>query len=232
MDKRFKDKTACVTYISFLWGIAMFIIAFILEGWNMDNLEKVSSHPVGILAITLIIGCVVLFILNIRRGEPSPDELVNKRDRRLPVLLSLVEKITKYIKTTYTISKYDSLYNLSNLGLTTLLVLINNNDEYLRLKIDEVGSLVDSINMISKQLQNGRLDRLINQTFQDEHKARSQLIVIRLFQKNYPHLKRNDRKMLEAESQLRKPNNVRKFGKTLKSLYSHIEMMEKGGDLW
>ncbi|MFC1949377.1 hypothetical protein ACFLW0_04315 [Chloroflexota bacterium] len=232
MDKRYKDKTALVTYISIGWGMAMFIITFILEGWNMDNIEKVISHPVGILAILLIIACIGLFIWNLRRKELSPDDLVKKRDSRLSDLLLLKNNIDEYIKVTYAISKSDSLYSLNDASFTTLLMLLNGNNEYQKLKIDKVGSLIDSINVISIRLQNSKIEKLINQTYKDEHKARSQQISIRLLRNNYPHRKRNESKLLEVEAQQRKANNTRKFAKTLKKLYGYIELMERGGDLW
>lgn len=231
MSNKYFNKVAVCSYATFFISSSIFGIQFLYEGWSAKGF-KPMLNPLGFVFIGIAIFAVALFIWNIRREELSPDELVKKRDERLPDLLLLKDEIGKYIKTTHEISKNDGLYPPDNLSSTPLLMLINNNDEYLKLKIDGAVSLVDSINLISVRLRNSKLDKLINQTFQDEHKARSQQIVIRLFRNNYPHSKRNERKLLEVESQLRKANNVRKFAKTLKKLYSHIEMMEIGGDLW
>jgi len=96
----------------------------------------------------------------------------------------------------------------------------------------ELGNLVDTINLLATQLRDSNLEKLITQVFQDEHKARSQRIVIRSFRSSRPHLKRNERKLLDAEAQLRKSNNELRFSKTLKKFYGRIGTMKCGKDLW
>lgn len=233
MGKRFTDKTAFVTYISFGWGVAMFSISFVLEGWSMDNLMKLLQSPLGIGGIALAIICVFLFIWNLRREELSPDELVIKRDSRLPELSEIKEKIDEYMRKTYTISRDERLYDIKKYGLgdkpsfATFLTISKGNNQYLTLKNDDdsLGSLLNTVQVISKRVTNSRLDKLINNVIQSEHETRSQQISIRLYRKQYQHTKRNEEKLLKSE-------NIIVFANKLKRLYSYIEMMKRGGDLW
>lgn len=109
MDKRFRDRTAILTYISLLWGFAMLIVSSKLEKWTMDNIKNLISDPVGILALLLIVACFVLFILNQMHKELLPDKLVEKYDKSKPELESLKNMLDDYINKIHKLLKDDSL---------------------------------------------------------------------------------------------------------------------------
>jgi len=204
----------------------------------MNNLEKVISHPVGILAIVLIVGCVFLFIWNLRRKELTSYEFVVKRDARLPDLSQLKKQLQEYFRKTYVLSRNSNLYNASIYGISSHSQIIrwfqlsNNNREYLKFKVDDDGisELKESIYIIVKHLINKKLEKFMNEVFDWEHKARSQQICVRLYRSQYEHLDRNEKKLLEAE-ETHNTNNVRGFSKSLQNLYNYLGIMERGEDL-
>lgn len=239
MDKRLTDKTALITYISVLWGIAMFIITFILEGWNMQNIDKVLNHPVGILALLLIVGCIILFIWNLRRAELTHEQWEIKRNIRLPELHQLKQDISDYLRNTYLLTRNENLYKPDTYdlgqGLSPKIIpfvkLLNNNIEYQKLKVDGVSELRESLESSIERLGNKRLKKLVYKVIEWEHRARSQQIIIRLFRTKYPQIEITENKLLIAESHTKEPNKVRIFGKHLRGLYKYIGIMERGGDL-
>ena len=194
----------------------------------MDDVLRLFSDPVGIFALGLIGFSMVFFIQNLFRKELSPDEWVKKRDDRLPTLKHLINDLGKYVRITHKVSRNPSLYNAHDYGLNNkpsiviFLNIKNSNNKYLALKNDgKVSALRENIVMTSNQLADGKLIKLTDKVIEQEHKARSQKIAIRLYRKEYPHTRRNEGKLLKAE-------NIIRFGKELKRLYKHIEDM-KGG---
>lgn len=240
MAKKFKDRAACAMYISLGWGVAMFLISFSLEGWNMSNIEHLFQSPIGIGGLLLGLAMVILFVWNFRRDEPTRYEWLQRRDARLPDLYQLKDALRDYFIKTNVLKRDDSLYDTRAYGfngcpsITQFYELSNNNRKYLRLKMDkdrEINVLHESIKLVVSRLLSGRLADLVDKAIQAEHPARSQLIAVRLYRTQYLHTKRNEGRLLDAEAERRIPNNVKQFGKCLRDLYTHIGVMIRGDDI-
>jgi len=237
MPKKYTNKAARATYISILWGVALFGISYRLEGWDMGDVSNLFNHPIGIGSLVLVVITLVLFVINLRSKDLRATEKVKKREARLPLLRQLRKKIKAYMRKSYLLLNDDSLYRPDNCGLgdnpsiAKLFTLSEDNKTFLQLSIQRLGSLREDIEQLSTQLQSNKLEKLLLKAFQAEYKAKCQLIAVRLYKTRYTHTDRNELRLLKSEGKQLTLINVKKLGKSLRRLYDYLELLEGGKDI-
>ncbi|MFC2022469.1 hypothetical protein ACFLTR_04620 [Chloroflexota bacterium] len=233
MPKKYYNKTALCTYFAIIWGIGLFGISYILEGWSMAEITMLFHNPIGIGSICLIILAIILFVWNIRREELSHEqwrEIVNLRQESLN---NLENELEKYKNFTNELAKNETLYDLKLYGLNGISAaelyannLFSFNRYYVELRDhdERLTKLKSDMEMLVSKLGNKKLRKLIHSLYQLETYAHSFLIFNELYKKYYkPHP--------FVEKKIYKSQDVPLFEQAFTRVYDWIKLMQRGVDL-